>query len=754
MSDMRAQLGAEQGRTFALILLLLAAALVSVPVSAQATNIGNAANAVNSNHIADDAVNSPEIPANAVGSAQIAANSVGSSQLADNSVGAAQIANNSLNLFAGPFIGAPTGTNRDFFIGPNTGSTPSFIPAALLASSCTVQNPAPDVSEYNCGSDVHVPFNGINAFNADRVLEGNAITSNELSNSAIGYTDYFRYRFLLSSFPDLIERGILSVNIGDSHYADNGLNSSVFADNGIDNAMLSASALGALQNVGLSNNGINSAQLRANSVETAAIVDNAVTTAKLADDSVNSAKLADGAANTATIADNAVTTAKLADNAVTTAKIGDNAVTSAKLVDDSVTTAKIADNAVTTAKLVDDSVTTAKLADNSVTTAKIVDNAVTTGKIVDGAVTTAKIVDDAVTTAKLADNAVTTAKLVDNAVTTAKIVDNAVTTAKLVDSSVTTAKLVDSSVTTAKLVDASVTTAKIADSAVTTAKIADAAVTTIKIADNAVTSAKIADRTVVAGDIAFDSITHEELASSSVTGLEILDASVGEVDLDIRLVSDFDVVERTGQLSVSDAVATATGFADAGSVTSASGTVLAAISSEDQARIRQIVTSFQSSGVVASSHAAYSELSADVAMHIGGLLNGAALAQQEIGNRTDSTGSDWASSSLRGQTNWVRDRSRALEDEIDFSHQNIKRLEREVVALERGITMASAIGSTYVERGRRGSIDLSVSGFGDEPGISIGAGIRISQDSQFSIATSATQDFDDYIVRFGSNIQY
>ena len=109
---MQGEFGTGKWRSFALAPLALAAALVSVPVGAQSTNIGNAANAVNSNHIAANAVNSPEIPANAVGSAQIAANSVGASELADNAVGSAQIANNSLNLFAGPYTGGASGANQ------------------------------------------------------------------------------------------------------------------------------------------------------------------------------------------------------------------------------------------------------------------------------------------------------------------------------------------------------------------------------------------------------------------------------------------------------------------------------------------------------------------------------------------------------------------------------------------------------------------------------------------------------------------
>ena len=56
----------------------------------------NGANAVNTNHIADNAVGSAQI-ADDVGSAQIA-DQFGRLKLADNAVDTAQIANNALNL--------------------------------------------------------------------------------------------------------------------------------------------------------------------------------------------------------------------------------------------------------------------------------------------------------------------------------------------------------------------------------------------------------------------------------------------------------------------------------------------------------------------------------------------------------------------------------------------------------------------------------------------------------------------------------
>ena len=731
----------EQWRRFALASLLLAATLLSAPASAQ---IPNSANAVNSNQIAASAVGSDQIADNAVSSAQIAANSVGSSQLADGAVGTAQLANSTLNLFAGPYTG---GYLSHPLLPPTylTLNPEDFAPDDIRAL-CISGGAGAGVNFFLCLGNTALPAGGIGVFNAGRVLEANALNAGKFSNASIGHQNYLQNR--VANVND-------NVGLGDSHYADNGLNSSVFADDIVNHASLNSAitALGG-ELVDSLDNHINSDHFAANGVETARIADGAVSTAKLADASVNSDKLADNAVTSAQLADNAVTTAKLVDSAVSSADIADGAVTTAKVVDAAVTNDQLADNAVTSAKLVDGAVTTAKLVDGAVTSADIADGAVTAAKIVDGAVTTDKLADNAVYSADFADDAVTTAKLVDGAVTSADFADGAVTAAKIVDGSVTTAKLADNAVYSADFADDAVTTAKLVDGAVTSADLADGAVTAAKVVDSAVTSAKIADRSITGRDFASDLFTSDYVTTGAVTSDAVLDGTVGEVDLDIRLIHDFDVIAGAGQQSVADAVAIATGFADDGRVTSASGAVIATLSSEDQTRIRQIVTSFQTNGVVASSHAAFAELSTDVALRIGGLLGGGALAEQLVGNRDDTVGSDWTTSTLRGKTNWLRERSAQVSERVDISHQNINRLLGEVEALNRGVAMAAALGSTYVERDRRGTIDISVSTFGDESGLSISAGWRLCLETQFSLATSATQDLDDFIVRFGSNIQY
>ena len=400
--------------------------------------------------------------------------------------------------------------------------------------------------------------------------------------------------------------------------------------------------------------------------------------------------------------------------------------------------------------------TTAKLVDGAVTTAKLVDGAVTTAKVVDASVTTAKLADNAsVTSAKLADGAVTTAKLVDDSVTTAKLADGAVATAKLVDASVTTAKLADNAVFGADFADGAVTSAKLVDSSVTSAKLADGAVTTAKLVDSSVTSAQIVDRSIQGRHLASGAaITSNHLVEGAVNSEAILDASVGIVDLDIRLISDFDALARTGQLSVADALAAATSFAENGVLTSSTGATLANIVLADQLRIRQILADFSTYGFVLFEHPSFTGLSSGVARHIGALLGGTARARREIGNRNDSLGSDWASTSLRGQTNTLRAQAMELGERVDFTYQEISRLSTAISDLDTGIAMAGAITSTYVREGQRGSFEVAASSFGDKLGVSFSAGFRVTPFTQVNFSVASTENADDSIMRFGSVIQF
>ena len=738
-----------------------AAALLSSPAGAQ---IPNSANAVNTNHIADAAGGFAQIPDNAVSSAQIASNSVGAAQLADNAVGTAQLGDNSITLFQNKYVGGATDNfNRALYfttpIGPRHGWDRS---AGDQSSACLFDLHFP-AALHHCGTQINAPFNGVGTFNAQRVILNDAISSDHLRFSAIGYQNYYSNihrgvgelgpgRTYLFDLNDPFYNP--GADLGGSHFADNGIDdSNKIPDNGIQARHVGFFLVPNESDVGV----ILTDLIEANGVEAASFADNAVTRAKFAANVViNSDKLADNGIAASAIANEAITTAKLANGAVSGSDFADNAITRAKLAANFVLNfAKLADNAVFSADFVDGAVVRAKLAEGAVTSADFADGAVTTAKIVDRNVTGAKFADGAVTGAKLAANAVTHAKLVNNVITSAKFADNAVTHDKLVDRAVTTAKLADGAVSSADFADGAVTHAKLVDSVITTAKLADGGVDTADFAENAVTSVQIADRSIMGVDIARgQTITSDHLVEASVNGDTILDASVGEVDLDIKLVADFDVIARTGKLSAEGVLEVATGFADVGILTSASGKTIATLSIGDKLRIKQIIEDFRTLGVVARGSEVFVGLSAGVARHIGGLLGGSALAQQEIGNRTDSLGADWASTSLRGQTNWLNARTTELSDRVDFTHASISRLEAGFEEIDRGIAMAAAISSPLIRKGQRARLEIAMSEFGAKEGLSVGVGFRLTHDTQVSFGVATTQDADEHVMRLGTVTQY
>ena len=371
-----------------------------------------------------------------MGSAQIAANSVGVSHIPDNAVNTAQLANNSITLFENRYVGEPPQANRPpIFTTSNLGG---LAPNISIRACNILPFQRQDAYAFSCtAARISLPFNGTGAFNAARVLEDNAVGSDDLSYSSIGFQDY-----LFSQFAAEIGR---SSSVGDSHFADNLFaDGNLIPDNGIQPRHLGFFIVPNESDVGV----ILTDLLMTNGLEGASFADNAVTRAKFAADIViNSDKLADNGIAASAIANEAISTAKLANGAVSGADFADGAITRAKLAANFVLNfAKFADNAVTSADFVDGAVVRAKLAEGAVASADFADGAVTTAKIVDRNVTGAKFADGAVTGAKLAANAVTHAKLVNNVITSAKFADGAVTHDKLVDRAVTTAKLADSAV--------------------------------------------------------------------------------------------------------------------------------------------------------------------------------------------------------------------------------------------------------------------------------------------------------------------
>ena len=134
--------------------------------------------------------------------------------------------------------------------------------------------------EFVCNADTPLPFLSDGIFNAGRVLVDNAINSEQLGSLSIGHENY-----LLNALRSHLAGS--SLPLGDSHYADNGLNSSVLADDSINADRLTSDAISAFV---LRDNLVNSDSFEdGTELNTAKFADNAVTSAKLADGAINSA---------------------------------------------------------------------------------------------------------------------------------------------------------------------------------------------------------------------------------------------------------------------------------------------------------------------------------------------------------------------------------------------------------------------------------------------------------------------------------
>ena len=126
-----------------------------------------------------------------------------------------------------------------------------------------------------------------------------------------------------------------------------------------------------------------------------------------------------------------------------------------------------------------------------------------------------------------------------------------------------------------------------------------------------------------------------------------------------------------------------------GKIADSRGGAVAALSREDARTIGLIVRDFQTRGILPKQNSRMRSLSQQAQSALASVLNPAVWAQQEIGSRTDRLGATWEGSSLRGQTNWLREyvgnasqtnakKDGNLTEKINWSHEQISRLNREI----------------------------------------------------------------------------
>ena len=239
--------------------------------------------------------------------------------------------------------------------------------------------------------------------------------------------------------------------------------------------------------------------------------------------------------------------------------------------------------------------------------------------------------------------------------------------------------------------------------------------------------------------------------------IEIADSTVQAADLRDSLLHRFE--EAVYMHSDPDsALELVEKWQPVGRITDTKGRTLVTLTYDETVHLSAIVSDFQSKGILPALSGRMQKLSQQAQSAIAAVLNPAVWVQQEIGSRTDRLSDTWQGSTLRGQTNWLRDyvgdanhthakRDGNLTERINWSHKQIEHLDHEIEAIEKGLGMVAAMATPFVARGRRGSVVISMASFASEAGLAIGAGVRVSDSSQLHLSASTTQDFDDLLVR-------
>ncbi|MGI9392364.1 MAG: hypothetical protein ACR2N8_02370, partial [Parvibaculales bacterium] len=88
-------------------------------------------------------------------------------------------------------------------------------------------------------------------------------------------------------------------------------------------------------------------------------------------------------------------------------------------------------------------------------------------------------------------------------------------------------------------------------------------------------------------------------------------------------------------------------------------------------------------------------------------------------------------------------------------HEGLIQQNRELIQRNiRGIAMAAALHNTYVEQGRKISLDLNMANFEGINGFALGFGWRFNANTQFHFSTSTTSDLEESLMRTGINFQW
>ena len=284
------------------------AAVEHVMVAADAIDSDNIAdNAINSEHYTDGSIDRVHLAADIVDGTKIADDAINSEHYVDGSIDTAHIADDQVTYAKIQNVGT---ANRLL------GSTSS----GGIVSELQVQQAMIADNQVDIGQLAHRTANHVLKYDGSGVptsgtvdtanITADAITGAKIADNAINsehYTD------------GSIDREHLAADIVDgTKIADNAINSEHYTDGSIDREHLAADIVDGTK---IADNAINSEHYTDGSIDREHLAADIVDGTKIADNAINSEHYTDGSIDTAHIADDQITEAKMANDAVGSAEL-------------------------------------------------------------------------------------------------------------------------------------------------------------------------------------------------------------------------------------------------------------------------------------------------------------------------------------------------------------------------------------------------------------------------------------------------
>ncbi len=467
------------------------------------------------------------------------------------------------------------------------------------------------------------------------------------------------------------------------------------------------------------------------------------------------------------LADNSITDSLLSDGLVYARGEGSGPGTLV-IEEDGIETSHLADGSVVARVLADDAVTEDDFADDSVGQREIADGQIVSATIQNGTIRSADLSDGAIGTEEIDDGVITSRVIGDGSIRSANIADGSISSRVIASRTINTSDVRDGTVTSADIRNETIGSVQIADGSVTSDHVLDGTIQHTDIGTGAVTESELQDGSVGARKFAFDSITDHVIASNAVGSLQIEDGSVAITDLSDGVVFRADQLAYVSQ-SGGAQIERIEAWIDDGRVSTSDGRVVGELTEADVTGLRSAIAQFRSGVLPTDDQDFIDGLSTVAQQAVMTTFSSGALALQEVGQRTDvadgSSVEAFQASSLHGQANLLAAQVGSLSDQAavrdgtlvqrsNWATDRIDQLEERDQELLAGVAMASAMTSTYVERGRKISLDLSAATFASKQAIGVSIGTRISDDWQIAGSVASDTDFSDSLYKLNVNFQW